>query len=144
VANKDNPATGRKFENLIKSFLQKEGNDLKSDFEIPIGIEKSKKPHKFDLGSMQPPVIVECKAHTWTSGGNAPSAKMSVWNEAMYYFYCASPKFRKIFIVKYSEKNGESLLQYYIKRYPHLIPQGVELWEFDEKKHKMIERKVDK
>jgi hypothetical protein len=30
------------------------------------------------------------------------------------------------------EKNDESLCQYYINRFKHLIPAGVELWEYDE------------
>jgi hypothetical protein len=90
-----------------------------------------KKPHKFDLGSEVPPVLVECKAHTWTEGGNSPSAKLSVWNEAMYYFVAAPTHFRKILFVLKSVRGNQTLAQYYIGRYEHLISAGVEIWEFD-------------
>lgn len=64
---------------------------------------------------------------------NSPSAKLTVWNEAMYYFHLAPPEFRKImFVLKHLRYGAESLAEYYIRRYSHLIPQDVELWEFDE------------
>ena len=76
---------------------------------------------------------MECKSHTWRKGGNVPSAKMTVWNEAMYYFLLAPGGFRKVlFVLKdFSEKRGESLAEYYIKNHGHLIPDDVEIWEYD-------------
>ncbi|WP_251405975.1 hypothetical protein [Metabacillus litoralis] len=66
---------------------------------------------------------MECKSHKWTSGGNVPSAKLTVWNEAMYYILLAPEDYRKFFILKdYSEKGGETLGEYYIRAYGHLIP----------------------
>ncbi len=32
----------------------------------------------------------------------------------------------------YSEKRGETLAQYYIRTYRHLIPGCVEFWEYNE------------
>jgi hypothetical protein len=32
-------------------------------------------------------------------GGNMTSAKMTVWNEAMYYFHVAPSSYRKIFFI---------------------------------------------
>ncbi len=89
------------------------------------------------MGADCPPTIVECKTHTWTKGGYVPSAKLANWNEAMYYFACAPSKFRKIFFVLRDVKNktGESLAEYYIRQYRHLIPCRVEIWEFDEKRN---------
>ena len=52
---------------------------------------------------------------------------MSVWNEAMYYFLAAPSLFRKKLFVLKSVRNGETLAQYYIKGYAHLIPFGVEI-----------------
>jgi hypothetical protein len=68
-------------------------------------------------------------------GRNAPSAKLTVWNEAMYYFHASPPEYRKIlFVLKhFSDKRKETLGQYYIRTYSHLIPQGVEVWEYDER-----------
>ena len=60
-----------------------------------------------------------------------PSAKLTVWNEAMYYFAVAPTQYRKILFVLKSIRGSESLAQHYIKRYEHLIPPGVELWEYD-------------
>lgn len=88
---------------------------------------------EFDLGSSSPPVLVECKSHRWTSGGNVPSAKITVWNEAMYYFHLAPPEYRKIMFVlrDYSDKRKETLAQYYIRNHGHLIPDDVEIVEFN-------------
>ncbi|MDZ7840864.1 MAG: hypothetical protein U5R46_08610 [Gammaproteobacteria bacterium] len=107
---------------------------MKSDFPVSLGANADKKYRKFDLGTEEPPVLVECKSHRWTSGGNIPSAKITVWNEAMYYFYLAPQKFRKVLFVlrDYSKRRGESLAEYYVRNYGHLIPDGVEIQEFEE------------
>jgi hypothetical protein len=138
LANRDNPWKGSQFEKLALDFFRRLGLHLQRRFTVDVGIGLLKKPHKFDLGSATPPVLVECKRHTWTEGGNAPSAKLTVWNEAMYYFTAAPPKFRKILFVLKSVRNGETLAQHYIKRYKHLIPYGVELWEYDPESEKGI------
>jgi len=77
---------------------------------------------------------VECKSHRWTAGGNVPSAKLTVWNEAMYYFHVSPPEYRKIMFVlrDLRQSKGESLAHYYLRTYGHLVPQCVEFWEFDE------------
>ena len=58
---------------------------------------------------------------------------MTVWNEAMYFFHLAPRRFRKVlFVLKdHSEKRGESLAEYYVRTHGHLIPRGVEVWEYD-------------
>lgn len=79
-------------------------------------------------------VIVECKSHRWTAGHNIPSAKLTVWNEAMYYFHAAPGGYRKIlFVLKDLRRGtGESLCSYYLRTYGHLIPDDVEFWEYDD------------
>ena len=91
-------------------------------------------PGRTDLGSSSPQILVECKSHRWTEGGRVPSAKMTVWNEAMFYFHLAPQGFRKILFVLYDRRKGtgESLVSYYRRTYSHLIPDGVEFLEFDE------------
>lgn len=32
----------------------------------------------------------------------------------------------------FNERRGETLAEYYIRIYSHLIPAGVEFWEYDE------------
>jgi len=93
-----------------------------------------KKEHAFDLGSKKQKIIVECKSHRWTSGDNVPSAKMTVWNEAMYYFSMAPKEYRKImFVLKdMSKKRKQTIAEYYLHTYNHLVPNDVEFWEYDE------------
>jgi len=119
--------------------------DLSPDLSIPIAVKgRTSKLRKFDLGSHQQKILVECKNHNWTAGGNIPSAKMSVWNEAMYYFHAAPPDYKKLLFVplRRRPRTGQSLAEYYIATYKHLIPRGVEIWEYDEvsgncEKHKI-------
>ena len=128
-----NAHVGKEFEKTALRFFSGKGIDLTMNYSIPVGIESLKKNHAFDLGSETEKVIVECKSHTWTSGNNVPSAKMTVWNEAMYYFAAAPCEYRKIFFVLRDERlsHGETLAEYYIRTYGHLIPSGVEIWEYD-------------
>jgi len=67
--------------------LAERGLELVLNHKVPCGLGNKHKDHAFDLGSESPKVIVECKSHTWTSGGNVPSAKMKNWAEAMFYFH---------------------------------------------------------
>ena len=135
MANKDNPGTGRNFEKLAKVYLKRSENlDLNSKVSLEISANKNAaKPHFFDLGSNENKVIVECKCHSWTKNRNVPSAKMAVWNEAMYYFILAPDCYRKILFVKriYCEKRKETLAEYYTRIYSHLVPYGVEILEYD-------------
>lgn len=52
----------------------------------------------------------------------------------MYYFAVAPLGFRKVFFVlrDHSESRGLTLAEHYVSRYLHLIPEDVEIWEFDE------------
>jgi hypothetical protein len=130
-----NAQVGRDFENRAKAIFAGQGLHLTSGVSIDIGINGTK-AHSFDLGDPEKKVLVECKAHTWTEGGNIPSAKITTWNQAMFYFHATPPGFRKIFLVlrDFSEKRNETLGQYYIRTNPHLIPEDVEIWELDEAK----------
>ena len=131
-----NAEAGRNFEASIQSFWQQQGVQLIPSHPILIGAHQKKKQHRFDLGSNNPKILVECKSHRWTEGNNIPSAKLTVWNEAMYYFSLCPPEYRKLFCVlrDHSTKRNMTLAQYYIQTYGHLIPQGVEFWEFCEDK----------
>jgi hypothetical protein len=126
-----NTHAGNEFEGAAREFFAKQGIVLTKNFSVPVGVDEAKKPHRLDLGSENPPVLVECKSHTWTHGGNMPSAKMTVWNEAMYYFHVAPAFYRKIFFVLKHYRKEQSLAAYYLKTHGHLVPPGVELWEYD-------------
>ena len=141
VGIKSNKEVGDNFENASKIYLEKIlMRALERNVSVSIGISKTKKSHRFDIGDKE--TIVECKSHRWTTGDNIPSAKLTVWNEAMYYFSLAPSNLKKIFFVEkdFSKKRKKTLGQYYIEAYGHLIPDDVEIWEFDErtKTHKKI------
>ena len=131
MANKVKQVHWATFEKLIQDDFKKRGAVLNRPFKLNIGAGANKKPHKYDLGATDPPIIIECKSHSWTKSGNVPSAKMSVWIEAMYYFKLAPRKFRKILNVRRSISNKGSLTQYFIRRYKHLVPADVEIWEYN-------------
>jgi hypothetical protein len=117
-----NAHVGRDFEAIAKEYFQLQGVELNKDFPVLVGASQIKKARQFDLGSTVPPVLVECKSHRWTSGGNIPSAKLTVWNEAMYYFNLAPAGFRKVLFVlrDFSSQRGESLASYYFRTFGHL------------------------
>ncbi|MBR9910896.1 MAG: hypothetical protein GYB33_11170 [Gammaproteobacteria bacterium] len=140
VGSQSNAQAGKDFELAAQSFFKKDGLSLGRDMKIPVGVEALKKDHTFDLGCEKQKVIVECKSHKWTSGDNVPSAKLTVWNEAMYYFFTAPSEYRKIMFVlrDFSQKRGETLAQYYLRTYRHLIPEGVEFWEYSETELKAV------
>jgi hypothetical protein len=129
-----NAHVGRDFEAKAQVFFGQQGLQLSPSVAIEIGIN-GWKSHSFDLGDQHKKVLVECKAHTWTEGGNVPSAKLTAWNEAMFYFHATPPGYRKILFVlrDVSQRRNMSLAEYYIRTNPHLIPADVEVWEFDEK-----------
>ncbi len=132
VGSVSNSHVGNAFEAAAREFFRRQGMALQRDYQVPVGLS-SKKPHKFDLGSGDPPLLVECKSHTWTGGNNVPSAKLTVWNEAMFYFLLAPEGFRKVLFVlrDFSELRNETLAEYYIRTYAHLIPDDVEVLEYD-------------
>ena len=122
---------GRVFETAAQDSFRQKGISLQRGHSVQIGVS-SKKNRKFDLGSDDPPVLVECKSHTWTRGGNVPRAKMTVWNKAMYLFLLAPTRFQKVLFVlrEFNEGRSESLAEYYIRSYSHLIPGDVAIWEY--------------
>ncbi|WP_431064110.1 hypothetical protein [Methylotuvimicrobium sp.] len=134
LGSKSNAHVGRDFEIVAKEFFSSQGLELMPDLKVLVGVGTIKKEHAFDLGCERQKVIVECKSHRWTSGDNVPSAKMTVWNEAMFYFYVAPEDYRKImFVLKdRSDKRNETLAEYYLRTYNHLVPSDVEFWEYDE------------
>jgi hypothetical protein len=74
-----NTQVGRDFEAKAQNFFTQRGLHLTPGMALEIGIN-GKKLHNFDLGDEQKKIAVECKAHTWTEGGNVPSAKITTWN----------------------------------------------------------------
>jgi hypothetical protein len=129
MANKDNPRRGARFETLVQRFFARRGLRLGLNYRVNVGMARERRPRTFDLGSARPPILVECKGHTWTAGGNAPSGKFAAWTEAMLYFAAAPHRYRRILAVLRAVRGRESLAEHYVKRFGHLVPRGVEIWE---------------
>ena len=128
-----NAHVGRDFEGVVGAFFAAQGVTLSRNYPVAIGHGARTKIHRFDLGSDAPPMLVECKSHRWTTGGNSPSAKLTVWNEAMYFFHLAPPRYRKCFCVLADRhtRSDLSLASHYLRNHQHLVPDGIEIWEFD-------------
>ena len=133
VGSQSNAQVGRDFELVAQRFFALQGIHLQLSHVVDVGVGTEKKPHAFDLGCSAQKWLVECKSHRWTAGHNIPSAKLTVWNEAMYYFHAAPIDYKKVlFVLKDLRRGtGESLTHYYLRTYGHLIPAGVEFWEYD-------------
>jgi hypothetical protein len=130
IGSISNAHVGREFEEAAQLYFAETGISLKAGFVAPVGF-RVKKPHKSDLGSDDPPIFVECKSYTWTSGGNSPSAKIRGLNEVMLLFSVAPTRYRKVLFVLKHLRKEMSLASHYIKTQGHLIGPGVEIWEFD-------------
>jgi hypothetical protein len=48
---------------VARRYFDNQGIKLEQNHCVHIGSGSVKKPHKFDLGSSSPPIIVECKSH---------------------------------------------------------------------------------
>ena len=125
-----NTHAGRDFELAAQIYWAETGVRLQRNFPVPIGY-KIKKVHRFDLGSEDPAILVECKSYTWTSGGNSPSAKIRGMNEAMLHFSVAPAKYRKVLFLLKHLRGELSLATHYVGTQGHLIGPEVEVWEFD-------------
>jgi len=125
-----NTHVGREFEAAAKLYFAKTGTHLQQNFVVPVG-HKLKKPHRFDLGSEDPAILVECKSFKWTSGGNSPSAKIRNMNEVMLLFSVCPSNYRRILFVLKDLRKNVSLATHYVRTQGHLIGPDIEIWEFD-------------
>jgi hypothetical protein len=133
IGSESNARVGRDFEIVAQRVFAERGIHLQLGHSVEVGVGSIKKSHAFDLGCSTQNWLVECKSHTWTSGNNVPSAKLTTWNEAMYYFQSAPPQYKKaMFVLRDLRRGGgESLASYYLRTYEHLVPEGVEFWEYN-------------
>jgi hypothetical protein len=134
IGSISNAHAGREFEALARTYFSTfEGLHLQPSFPVNLGHAGRTKSHRFDLGSQDPAVLVECKSHNWTVSGNMPSAKVTVWNEAMYYFHLAPSHYRKVLFVLDARhsRQGQSLAEFYLRTCGHLIPPGVSIAEYN-------------
>ena len=129
MANKDNPGRGARFETLVQRFFARHRLPLQLHYSIPIGFDGKRRHYRFDLGSERPPVIVECKRHTWQAKDTVPAAKLAAWKEACLYFVAAPCRYRRLLVVLRDLRWGQSLAEYFLQHYGHMVPRNVEIWE---------------
>lgn len=134
-----NTFKGSKFEEVTKLLLEEYLQEkLEEQKKVEIGFEE-KREHRFDLGNSN--YLIECKAYEWTKENNSPSAKLSTLRETLYYFFLAPKNYKKILVLKKSGvKNGETVLDYFIRLNYHLIPKDVEIFEIDMDKKLLIKK----
>jgi hypothetical protein len=58
-----NAQVGNESENLVCEHFTRQGLLLVRGFQVTVGISETKKPRKFDWGSENPPILIECKSH---------------------------------------------------------------------------------
>jgi len=130
-----NTHVGREFEDAVQSYFESQGITLARAFAVPVGHQcRTKKRHRYDLGSENPPILVECKAFTWAKSGKRPSAKIRSLNEAMFLFHLAPAHYRKLLVIlrhMHPRRSEDSLAAHYIRTQSHLVPEGIEIWQFD-------------
>ncbi len=146
--SKSNADAGNKFELLVKEKLEERfSSRFIQSVGLLIGVDgKAKHKHVFDLCSEDKIdnkyILVECKSHTWTEGGNVPSAKLTTWNQEMYHFSLIDnvANYRCMLVVLKSKhpSRDETLAQYYSRVRNHLIPKYVEILELDEQNGELL------
>lgn len=134
-----NTFKGSKFEEVTKLLLEEYLHEkLEEQKKVEIGFEE-RKEHRFDLGNSN--YLIECKAFEWTVKNNNPSGKLSTLRETLCYFFLAPKNYKKILVLKKSGvKNGETVLDYFIRLNYHLIPKDVEIFEIDMDKKLLIKK----
>jgi hypothetical protein len=143
VGSLSNAHVGAEFEKVAHHFFREKEIILTASFSLDIGVSEKTKKHCFDLGSQSLKIIVECKSHKWTASGKVPSAKITTWNEAMFYFHLAPREYKKYFftISDKRNKNGETLVSYYRRINAHLIPDNVIFLEYNELDKSFVEHR---
>ena len=138
-----NTFKGSKFEEVTKLLLEEYLQEkLEEQKKVEIGFEE-KREHRFDLGNSN--YLIECKAYEWTKENNNPSAKLSTLRETLHYFFLAPKNYKKILVLKKSRvKNGETVLDYFIRLNYHLIPKDVEIFEIDMDKKLLVKKEINK
>lgn len=129
-----NAHAGREFEAYARRFYADRGIELQPNHKLQIGTGAQKKSRAFDLECVEQKIIVECKSHRWTDGFKIPAAKLTSWNEAMYYFSLAASDYTKaMFVLRHEcEKRRITLASYYLKKLRASNSHDVEFWEYDE------------
>lgn len=117
-----NAARGAAFEVEVAALLAAH-YDQRVDTSVALPIGQPPQTHNFDLALRDRSVVVECKAFTWTSTGNVPSAKITTLREAILYLSWLPADTKKVIAMRHSVRatHGESLGSYFVQLNGHLL-----------------------
>lgn len=123
-ANSDNTRKGKEFQFRARQALGKVFG-FEFDLEVKLLIGNPPKTHTFDLASVNRMVVAECKAYTWTEGGNVPSAKITTLREAAnYLLQLPADTITLIVMDRHCHPvKGEALADYFARLNSHLLGQ---------------------
>ena len=130
MANQEHTKWGNEFRDQVKTVLDAElGTELQKEFRTkPRG-------HRFDLGSRERGILVECKKHKWTEGNNVPEAKLNDWVVTILRLARAPEDYtiRILAVMRHERRTtGETLGAYFLRTARGRdIPSDVEVREFD-------------
>lgn len=68
VGSSSNAHVGHEFEVAAQRHFLRKGLKLQRHYPVNVGVGEPQKVHAFDLGSNEPPVLVECKSHQSNEG----------------------------------------------------------------------------
>lgn len=139
VENRFNPARGKAFQATAGDLLSAHFN-VPFQLEVTIPIGSPAKAHKFDLVSDDRRYVGECKYYSFTVGGNNPSAKMAILNEAVLYLSLLPFPAERMLVMPKSIRamKRETLAEYYFRTYQYLLG-GVFIVEIDEQTGEITE-----
>jgi hypothetical protein len=137
--NRENPAAGRAFHTAAARLLEKYFG-VGFHLDRPLEIGEPSKVHRFDFVSVDLRYVGECKNYSWTEGGNIPSAKMALINEALLYLSFVPKPARRYVAMRYDvcDRRSETLASYYYRTYGHLLG-GTSIIEVDVDRSRVLE-----
>jgi hypothetical protein len=86
---------------------------------------------RFDLGSENPPGPGRMQIAYVDTRRQYAEREDDSFGTRRCIFHVALELYRKIFFVLKHFRKEQSLAAYYLKTHGHLVPPGVELWEYD-------------
>ena len=130
MANRDHVRWANEFRSKVKKTLENEfETKLHEEFRIRPG------GHRFDLGSKDPGILVECKRHTWTAGDNVPEGKLAEWVGTIWGLHDARKHYPTLILAVLHDKRqktGETLRDYFLRTARGRdLPSTVTVWAFD-------------
>lgn len=118
----------KNFENLVEGYFE---DTLGVQFENQVPQDDADGGrHKFDVVSIDREIVIECKSHTWTRGGNYPAAKATDALVTVEHLKRHSAK-RKLLVFQDDRMQGKSLAETFVRRNKERL-SGIEVWVYSD------------